>query len=52
MPKKILFRVVYSTGWEDDYPPKDLEVRIWSTDVTFPVSYHGCYDILFCQSGA
>ena len=27
MPKKVSFKVVYCTGWEDDYPPKDLEVR-------------------------
>ena len=27
MPKKVPFKVVYCTGWEDDYPPKDLEVR-------------------------
>ena len=26
MPKKVPFRVIYCTGWEDDYPPKDLEV--------------------------
>lgn len=30
MPKKIPFRVIYCTGWEDDYPPKDLEV--WERD--------------------
>lgn len=29
MPKKVPFRVVYCTGWEDDYPPKDLEVSAW-----------------------
>lgn len=27
MPKKVPLRVIYCTGWEDDYPPKDLEVR-------------------------
>ena len=27
IPKKVPFRVIYCTGWEDDYPPKDLEVR-------------------------
>ena len=26
MPKKVPFRVIYCVGWEDDYPPKDLEV--------------------------
>ena len=28
MPKKVPFRVIYCTGWEDDYPPKDLEVTV------------------------
>jgi len=28
MPKKVPFKVVYCSGWEDDYSPKDLEVRV------------------------
>jgi len=27
MPKKVPFKVVYCSGWEDDYSPKDLEVH-------------------------
>lgn len=27
MPKKVPFRVVANSGWEDEYPAKDLEVR-------------------------
>ncbi len=42
MPKKIQFRVVYCTGWEDDYPPKDLEVSWRELRVThlFTIALH------------
>ena len=38
MPKKISFRVVYCTGYEDDFPPKDLEVSFKTPEVVLLIS--------------
>ena len=45
MPKKVPFRVIYCTGWEDDYPPKDLEVRRTGT-VSWSVASLACGAVL------